>query len=453
MTGNLHRLFISNSFMSVDSDSLAAFRKQVSSAKSLDAPAWDASRRLVHSTDWPATRKALSDAIQASSIPDGLKQDLLAALPDVPTTEERPSAAALLKQLTGLPPTKALRALCVSFGVRTKSTPRWPVPTVTPETVDRFIQEHHNPFDLLMEQLPASVLDLGAGDLSFAEELATLYEPSLTAQHRPLILHCLDRLDPSSQLGGPLHAPPLRLTRLRAEPGLQFRFYGDQDMFALDALERDQRLAAKYLIVTCWAPATPTFAYEPSRLSPRCLARELQRTKGDSRQIRHGNEPALEVHHDGRNLLFPPWKFDIRGPLALLEVMAARGTLCVLGAVDSQVCWEIFSQLIDDPHVRPADLVLSPETLPEVFGDIYRRLSSLPVGGSCLLSDVAPLRQRFPSVLRTSPGGLAPYRFRQVRIQRGALFEGIPASSTARRFQDMAEETPPWLLTLVPEPI
>lgn len=439
--------------MPVDSDSLAAFRKQVTSARSLDAPSWDASRHLIHSTTWPATRKTLSEAIQASSIPDELKQELRAALPSILATDDRNASAGLLKQLTGLPLTKALRALCVFFEVGTPSMNKWPLPTVTPDTVDRFIQTHHNPFDVLVEQVPASVLDLGAGDLSFAEELATLYEPALTAQHRPLVLHCLDRLDPSSQLGGPLHVPPLRLNRLRAKPNLQFRFYGDQDMFALDALERDQRLAARYLIVTCWAPATPTFAYEPTRLSAHCLAEELRRTKGDSRQIRHGKEAALEVNHAGRSLLFPAWKFDIRGPLALLELMATRGSLCVLGAVDSQVCWEILSQLIDDPRVRPADVVLSAQTLPEVFGEIYRRLSAIPVGGSCLLSDLAPLRKSFPSVLHPSPGHRAPYRFRQVKIQRGALFEGLPASSTARRFQGMSEETPPWLLTLVPEPV
>ncbi|HMZ96422.1 MAG TPA: hypothetical protein PK063_04940 [Nitrospira sp.] len=439
--------------MPVDSDSLAAFRKQVTSARSLDAPLWEASRHLVHSADWPATRTALVKAIHASSIPDGLKQTLVAALPVDLATEDRTSSAVLLKQLTGLPLTKALRALCVFFQVGRPAMAKWPLPTVTPDTIDRFVQTHHNPFDVLLEQLPASLLDLGAGDLSFAEELATIYEPPLTAQHRPLLLHCLDRLDPSSQLGGPLHAPPLRLNRLRSKPGLEFRFYGDQDMFALDSLERDQRLAARYLIVTCWAPATPTFAYEPTRLSARCLAEELRRTKGDSRQIRHGKEPALEVSHAGRNLLFPPWKFDIRGPLALLELMASRAALCVLGAVDSQVCWEILSQLIDDPRVRPADVVLSAETLPAIFGETYRQLSALPVGGSCLLSDLTPLRKSFPSVLHTSPGHPAPYRFRQVKIQRGALFAGLPASSTARRFQGMSEETPPWLLTLVPEPV
>lgn len=439
--------------MHVDSDHLAAFRKQITAARSLDAQAWEASRHLVHAAHWPTTLQALVNAINISAVPDAIKRGLIEALPPKHETVNRASAAESLKHLTGLPPTKALRALCTFFGVRSKPSPKWPSPAVTADAIDVFIRRHHNPFDLLTEQSPASVLDLGAGDLSFAEELVTLYEPQLAAQSRPLILHCLDRLDPDSQLGGPLHAHPLRLNRLRSRPGLQFRFYGDQDMFALDPLEQDQRLAERYLMVTCWAPATPTFAYEPTRLSPASLAEELRRTKGESRQVRHGKESALEVQHAGRNLLFPPWKFDIRGPLALLELMATRGALCVLGAVDSQVFWEILSQLIEDPQVRPRDLILSAQNLPAVFGETYDKLSALPIGGSCLLSDLTPLRQTFPSVLCTPAGRTAAYRFRQVTIQRGALFEGVPASSTARRFQGMVEETPPWFLTLVPESV
>ena len=439
--------------MHVDSDNLAAFRKQITSARSLDAQAWEASRHLVNAAHWPMTLQALVNAIETSTVPDTIKRSLVEALPPEHESTNRIASTESLKHLTGLPPSKALRALCIFFGVRSKPSSKWPLPAVTADTIDVLIRRHHNPFDLLTQENPASVLDLGAGDLSFAEELATLYEPQLAAQSRPLIFHCLDRLDPGSQLGGPLHAHPLRLNRLRSRPGLQFRFYGDQDMFALAPLEQDHRLAERYLIVTCWAPATPTFAYEPTRLSPACLAEELRRTKGESRQVRHGKESALEVQHAGRSLLFPPWKFDIRGPLALLELMATRGALCVLGAVDSQVFWEILSQLIEDPRVRPRDLILSAQNVPEVFGDTYHKLSALPIGGSCLLSDLTPLRRTSPSVLHRPADRTAAYRFRQVTIQRGALFEGRPASSTARRFEGMAEETPPWFLTLVPEPV
>lgn len=442
-----------NHFMNVDPDILATFRKQVTSTRSLDATSWDASRHLVNPTQWPTTLKALSEAVETSAFPDEIKRSLVATLSQEQAPSGRPSSSDALKHLTGLPPTKALRALCVLFGLRSTQPAKWPLPTLTADSVDTFIRQHSNPFDLLTEHTPASILDLGAGDLSFAEELVTLYESRLAAQGSPLILHCLDRLDPGSQLGGPLHPHPLRLSSLRSRPGLRFRFYGDQDMFALEPLEKDQRLATRYLIVTCWAPATPTFAYEPARLSAAVLAEELRRTKGDSRQVTHGKEPALEVLHAGRSLLFPSWKFDIRGPLALLELMARRGALCVLGAVDSQVFWEILSQLIEDPRVRPPNLVLSEQNIPTVFGETFDRLSALPLGGSCTLSDLTPLRQNFPSILPAPSGHTAGYRFRHVTIRRGAHFEGLPASSTARRFREMTEETPPWFLTLVPEQV
>ena len=437
--------------MHVDPDTLAAFRRQVTSARTSDATSWEASRHLVNPRQWPATLISLLEALETSAFPSEIKRSLVTTLPQAHTHAESCLRGQALKQLTGLPPTKALRALCVLLGVQVPHPPKWSHPILTAESVAGFVRQHASPFDLLAEHVPASVLDLGAGDLSFAEDLVASYEPRLATQGRSLILHCLDRLDPDSQLGGPLHAHPLRLSSLRARPGVEFRFYGDQDMFALEPLVKDQRLASRYLIVTCWAPATPTFAYEPTRLSADVLAEELRRTKGDSRRVTHRKERALEVLHAGRSLLFPSWKFDIRGPLALLELMATRGALCVLGAVDSQVFWEILSQLIDDPRVRPTNLVLSAQTIPELFGEIFHQLSALPLGGSCTLSDLAPLRQNFCSVLPAPLGHPANYRFREVTIRRGALFEGIPASSTAKRFQDMREETPPWFLTLVPE--
>ena len=131
--------------------------------------------------------------------------------------------------------------------------------------------------------------------------------------------------------------------------------------------------------------------------------------------------------------------------------MATRGALCVLGAVDSQVFWEILSQLIEDSRVRPANVVLSEQNIPDLFGRTFDQLSALPEGGRCNLSDLTALRRNFPSVLPAPSGRTAGFRFRQVTIRRGALLDGLPASSTARRFQDMKEETAPWFLTLVPE--
>lgn len=439
--------------MMIDAAELATFRRRVSSARSANESAWESSRRLIGSDVLPTTLDALTEAIRSSTISESLKPKLLDALSHYQDQKKSPTAGETLKELTGLPPSKALRALCVLFDIRSAALPKWPPPDLMSEAVETFLNSHQNPFDLLLQARPASILELGAGDLSFAEELVGQYAPALREQDRTLILHCLDRLNPDSRLGGPLHAHPLRLQRLRENPTVQFSFYGNQDMFALQSLDRGERLAAKYAIVTCWAPATPTFAYEPMRLSRTTIETELRRTKGQSRQVRHEREVALEVRHGERSLLFPPWKFEILGPLALLELMADRGALCILGAVDSQVFWEILSQLIESPEVRPPDIVLTPEVIPSLFGETYRHLSAMAEGERCNLASITPLRPEMSRVLRGRAETPSPFRFRSVEIRRGARFDGIPASSTANKFREMAEESSPWFLSLIPEPV
>ncbi|MBK9998521.1 MAG: hypothetical protein IPO99_15665 [Nitrospira sp.] len=94
-------------------------------------------------------------------------------------------------------------------------------------------------------------------------------------------------------------------------------------MFALTPLEQDHRLAERYLIVTCWAPATPTFAYEPTRLSPACLAEELRRPKGESDKSGMAKSPPWKCT-TRVGVSFSALEFDIRAPLALLELMATQ---------------------------------------------------------------------------------------------------------------------------------
>jgi hypothetical protein len=222
-------------------------------------------------------------------------------------------------------------------------------------------------------------------------------------------------------------------------------------MFDLGHLDQTGKLAPRYTIATCWAPATPTFAYEPTRLSDQIINQELHRTKGTFRQTQFSGEPALEVQHGDRALLFPPWKFEIRGPLALLNLLANRGFLSVLGAVDTQVFWEILAQLLDDTRYRPNNQPFTSDNLPTVFGEVFERLSRLAIGETINMSDCGPLRREIPRVLPSLPTQGSSYRFRSVQIRRGAIFPGVPASSTARRFSDMVEESPPWMLILVPE--
>ncbi|MBI3806040.1 MAG: hypothetical protein HY281_00760 [Nitrospirae bacterium] len=430
---------------------LADFRSQVTQLLQERDKEWEASRKLVGAKHLTATLKRLIEEAHRVDLPVIIRDAITLALGNSETARIQDLSGPRLKELTGLPPTKAVRALCVWFGVIEGPAEQWPVTSLRSEEIEAFARSHSNPFDLLLESGVASLLDLGAGDLSLATELVEQYVAPLQQQQRELILHSLDRLQPGSKLGGPLHPERERLNGLRSRTGLSFQFYGNQDMFDLGHLDQTGKLAPRYTIATCWAPATPTFAYEPTRLSEQIITQELRRTRGTFLQTHYSGEPALEVQHGDRALLFPPWKFEIRGPLALLNLLAHRGCLSVLGAVDTQVFWEILAQLLDDARYRPNNQPFTPDNLPTVFGEVFERLSRLALGETINMSDCGPLRREIPRVLPYLPTQSSSYRFRSVQIRRGAIFPGIPASSTARRFSDMVEESPPWMLILVPE--
>lgn len=430
-------------------ETITAFRRTVNRLAQESGGRWEASKRVHEASVFPSIFEQLIQASQKATIPPAVKDLLDRSLNRGQAKEIQELDGPGLKALTGFPPSKAFRALCIYFGLIQGLAARWPVPNIADEEVDRLIRQSSNPFDLLLQSSVASVLDLGAGDLSFASELADQYLPFLKTQERDLILHAVDRLDPGSKLGGPLHPGRARIAALQERPGLAFRFYGNQDMCDLHDLDEAGKLAPRYTLVTCWAPATPTFAYEPARLTEAVIQEDLRRTKGTFRQIRFEGESALEVQHGERALIFPSWKFEIRGPLALLNLLARRGVVGILGAVDSQVFWELLAQLLEDPRYRPADLPFTPSNLPEIFGDVYRRLAGLQSGEILSLADSAPLRAALPASPTVEADG-TPTSFRQVLIRRGAVFPGLPASSTARRFSEMVEESTPWFVTLVP---
>ena len=434
----------------LDPELLAEFREHLRRSREADQEAWERSTRLVGRSNLEGTVRELIQAIRSSSFPLPLRESLLTCLQEAPASDPLRVSGEGLRSLTGLPPHKALRALCVLLGIGTTPSETAPVSSLTSLQIEDWVRQCRNPFDLLLETEVASLLDLGAGDLSFALEVAEQYLPRLREQHKDLVLHAIERLRPGSRLGTFLHADQVALERLgQPTPSLQFRFWTDQDMFGL---HKAKGVWPGYTLVTCQAPATPTFAFEPSRLSQSLIEEHVRNAKGDFRTVRLHGEEALEVQHGGRSLIFPPWKFEIRGPLALLDMMSRRGKLCVLAAVDTEVFWEILSQLVNDERMRPRDVLFTGASLPDVFGKLYTTLAHLPVGDSVDLSQLTALRQQFPRILR-EPGTTLPsfYRFRSVQLRRGAVFPGIPAGRTARLFKDMAEEAPPWFLVLVPE--
>ncbi|MDF0675855.1 MAG: hypothetical protein P0120_16205 [Nitrospira sp.] len=431
-------------------DPLAEFRRVVSLHARQSRGQWEASKKLLEETTFPSTIARLSETVQSKDLPASVKETLLRLLERHRPRRVQDLDRACLKSVTGLPPAKALRALVVFFELVPAAASKWPLAHLSSEEVEEAVRNLDNPFDLLRRTDVASVLEIGAGDLSFAEELVDLYGPELKQHHHPFIVHCLDRLDPRSELGGPLHANPERLQKFQRKEGLSFSFFGKQDMFELGDLDRQELLAPRYTIATCWAPATPTFAYEPTRLSEIFIRNELERTKGEFHQVRFGKEQALEVLHAGRALLFPPWKFEVIGPLPLLSLLARRGSLCVLGSVDAQVFWELLAQLLEDPRYRPQDQPFDSVNLPKIFGEVYHILAGLQIGESIDLAEVAALRRHYLQSASSAFIDCVAGHFRYVRISRGAIFPGTPASSTARKFSDMMEEAPPWMLTLVP---
>lgn len=428
---------------------LAAFRSQITRLLHERDSQWERSRRLIEAARFTGTVGRLLERARQTDLAPPVRDALLAALNEGQVARIQDLSGPRLKELTGLPPSKALRALCVWFDLVDDAPARWPVSSLDGQSVATFLHEHSNPFDLLLTADVPSVVEFGAGDLSFATELADLYAPRISDHNRTLLLHCIDRLNPQSKLGGPLHPGQDRLQALRSRADVSFRFFGDQDMCGFDELAESGRLASRYAVAACWAPATPTFAYEPARLSPEVIERELVRAKGSYRCTRYAGEPALEVQHGDRSLLFPPWKFDIHGPLVLLNLLARGGRLGVLGAVDNQVFWELLAQLLEDERYRPANEPFTSENLPRIFSPVYEPLATLPIGESLELASLGPLRRSIPRIL---PSKRLPetYHFRSVLIRRGACFPGMPASHTARRFSDMVEEAPPWMMTLVP---
>ena len=434
--------------MGLDSTHLAEFREDLRRCREKDSEAWALSTRLVGRVNLRSTVRQLIQAIEASSQPISVRQSLLACFHPTAASAAEPYSAEHLKQLTGLPAHKALRALCVLFGVGKRAAVSHRVSSLSPIQIEEYVRAHDNPYDLLLDTDVACLLDLGSGDLSFARELTEQYAPRLSAQGKELTLHCIERLKPGSKLGSVLHADQPSLQRLQQPTaGLQFRFWGDLDMFDLD---KATGLWPRYTTVTCHAPPTPTFAFEPSRLAHHIIEDHLRSTKGDYRRVRVEGEEALEVMHGGRSLLFPAWKFDIRGPLALLDLIARKGKLCVLSAVDTEVFWETLAQLVADERMRPRDVLFTPSVVPDVFGALYAELSRLPIGTRLDLSKVTDLRQHLPRVLKQPANDDQSYRFRYVELRRGAVFENMPSSRTARLFKDMSEEAPPWFLVLIP---
>lgn len=441
--------------MALDAHLARSFRDRLKQLRAASPQGWEASRRLLVRSHVESTLKRLRSAVLGSTLPMPLREAVLAALPSDTSRHAHDRSGEPLSGLTGLPPGKALRALCLEFGLLDLAPTEVTESGWSAERLETFVRGHDNPYELLRAVDHPSLLDLGAGDLSFLAEVAKLYllgagEPSRASSR--LILHGVDRITPGSRLGTLYQPSPEHLSTLKkgaTEASLQFKYWGDQDMFALERLGR--LVLPRYTLVTCHAPASPTFAYEPRRLQPAVIEAHLRETKGASRLVREDREKALEVREGSRTLLFPPWKFEIRGPLALLGLLAQRAQVAILSSVDADVFWELISQLVDCPTLQSCPAVLTPRLLEQHLGAVYRRLAELPCRERVILGDLIELRPRLPRVVTQRGLSAEASRFRYVEIRRGAHFPGLPVSLTARLFNALSTETEPWMLTLIPD--
>ena len=424
------------------------FRTRIKACRESYPHHWEASRKLMAPESLAATLPVLIQSIQQASLVPSLQKCLMEVVQQFGQQTKTWQVHQSLKELTGLPPSKAVRALIV-WGVLAVNEQQANREDLSTEDLECLLQESLNPYDVLLHSRSPSLLDIGAGDLTFEQALVDQYVPRLRTQSKPLTLHAFDRLTPDSQVGGIYHKNQDREQYLKSFPTeeLKYKFWGGMD---LEQFGQTKGILPRYTISTCHAPANPTFAYEPSRVDLKLIHHHLRSTRGEFRVSRYEGELVLEVSHQGQELTFPPWKFDILGPLALLERMVQRSRLAVLSAIDDEVFWEILSQILANEQFRPSNKIFTKDTIPKIFGDVYKALISLPNGGRIDLSRVAELRDPMPFGATPLKETSAFSKFRYVEIRRGAFWEGIPSSFTAKQFSHMKEESTPWWIIFIP---
>ena len=423
-----------------------AFRKQIQETRESHPHHWEASRKLMASENFPATLSALIQYIQSSTLVPSLEKRLIECVQQFGQQKPSRDVQQTLKELTGLPPSKAVRALIV-WGVMVVNEQQVRSEEFSPEELEHRLREAWSPYDILLHSPSPSLLDIGAGDLTFEQELVAQYVPQLHDRSKSLTLHAFDRLMPGSRVGGVYHKNREHERYIQGFPleSLHFKFWGGIDLAQFD---QTKGALLRYTICTCHAPANPTFAYEPSRIESELIDKHLQATRGQFHLGRFEGESVLEVSHEGQALTFPPWKFHIVGPCALLQLMGQRCQVGVLSAIDDEVFWELLSQVLADDRYCPRDQVFTKDCIPDIFGDVYKALSSLPIGERVDLSKIAELRKSIPFG-GTTLGNSSTFRY--VEIRRGASWEGIPSSFTAQQFSYMKEESIPWWIIFIPD--
>src|SRR5437868_13914801 len=106
------------------SDSSAQVRHLVSRRARHSSAQWDASRHLIEQEAFPATLQQFRELLDKHSLPGSIK-DCLRLLLQPETRRAQDLDRTLLKKLTGLPPSKAFRALCLHFELVDQPRSKW----------------------------------------------------------------------------------------------------------------------------------------------------------------------------------------------------------------------------------------------------------------------------------------------------------------------------------------
>ena len=114
---------------------LADFRSQISSCLQKRDSEWQASRRLIETSRFADTVHRLIERMRTSGVSPTVQNSLLAAMDQGNVRRIQDLSGPELKALTGLPPSKALRALCVYFQLVEAQPSPWQIPSLDSETV------------------------------------------------------------------------------------------------------------------------------------------------------------------------------------------------------------------------------------------------------------------------------------------------------------------------------
>src|SRR3989475_6695982 len=283
--------------MPPDQQMIADFRRRLREAVENNREAWTASRRLVAPSSVAAeTLRRLHEAVSGSSLDPEIRQALLQVLGPAHHDGLQAIPHERLRELTGLNPTKAVRNLCLLLGVGADAVEAGPVSSMAQDQVEAAVRSHDNPFDVLLETDVASVVDCGAGDLTFAEKVVDQYLGPLERTGRVLILHAFDRLNPQEPFSAFVQADRDRLQQLRrrSSPALRFRYDGNRDMLDLASWRQD---CARYTIALGNTPAPAPFAYEPARLGAATTPPHPRQPKGEVLRAQIKGHELLEVVH------------------------------------------------------------------------------------------------------------------------------------------------------------